>query len=198
VSINGNEPWRLFRCSYRGLRASFPRSDLFSPRDDALLFRPDWEKVATPVVDYALRREDVDGDKLSLMDSPLRLRWLASHTSLKAWENLLLLMDDADEDVRDWATFGLGTLGESDSPDIREALFHRLSDEDDNVRQEATAGLGTRRDQRVLPYLIQTLERPPVSDCIIEAAYQMLGMDSDREDWGTEEYVAALRARFNC
>jgi HEAT repeat protein len=113
-------------------------------------------------------------------------------------ENLLPLMDDADEEVRDWATFGLGAQGESDSPDIREALFRRLSDENDNVRQEATAGLGKRGDPRVLPYLIQTLERPPVSACIIEAAYQMLGMDSDREDWGTEEYVAALRERFNC
>ncbi len=107
-------------------------------------------------------------------------------------------MDDADQEVRDWATFGLGTLGESDSPEIREALFHRLSDGNDDVRQEAMAGLAKRGDQRVLPLLIQTLEDPPVSDCIIEAAYQMLGMDSDREDWGTDEYIAALRARFNC
>jgi HEAT repeat protein len=113
-------------------------------------------------------------------------------------ENLLLLADDADEEVRDWATFGLGTLGARDSPEIRQALFRRLSDGHDDVRQEAMAGLAKRGDQRVLPFLIQTLESPPVSDCIIEAAYQMLGMDSDREDWGTDEYIAALRARFNC
>jgi HEAT repeat protein len=113
-------------------------------------------------------------------------------------KNLLLLLDDADEEVRDWATFGLGTLGESDSLEIREALFHQLSDENDDVRQEAMAGLAKRGDQRVLPHLIQTLESPPVSDCIIEAAYQMLGMVSDREDWGTEEYIAALHTRFNC
>ena len=113
-------------------------------------------------------------------------------------ENLLLLMDDADQEVRDWATFGLGTLGDCDSPEIREALFRRLSDSHDDVCQEAMAGLAKRSDQRVLPPLIRTLESPPVSDCVIEAAYQMLGMDSDREDWGTEEYAAALRARFNC
>lgn len=30
-------------------------------------FRPDWEKVVTPVVDYALTREDVDPDNIALL-----------------------------------------------------------------------------------------------------------------------------------
>jgi hypothetical protein len=58
------------------------------------------------------------------------------------------------------------------------------------------AALGKRGDERVVPFLIETLDRPPVSDCVIEASYQMLGMDADREEWGTNDYAAALRSRF--
>ena len=35
-------------------------------REHGLGFRPDWEAVVTPAVDYALSRPDVDGDKLAL------------------------------------------------------------------------------------------------------------------------------------
>ena len=37
-------------------------------------------------------------------------------------ETLLRLTQDTDEDVRDWATFGLGVLGNTDSDEIREVL----------------------------------------------------------------------------
>jgi HEAT repeat protein len=111
-------------------------------------------------------------------------------------ECLLLLMQDEDEQVRDWATFGLGVLGDLDSVEIRDALFDRLSDSSEEVRQEAMAGLGKRRDQRVLPVLIDALEHPPVADPLIEAACGMLELQTDREDWGTDDYAAALRERF--
>jgi HEAT repeat protein len=111
-------------------------------------------------------------------------------------DSLLLLMEDVDEDVRDWATFGLGTLSSCDSPEIREVLFRRLDDTNTDVRQEAMAGLGKRADERVVPFLLETLDRPPVSDCVLEASYQMLGMDADREDWDTDDYATALRSRF--
>ncbi len=35
-------------------------------REQKLVFRHDWENVVTPVVDYALTRKDVDGDRLAL------------------------------------------------------------------------------------------------------------------------------------
>lgn len=35
-------------------------------REQNLVFRHDWENVVTPVVDYALSRTDVDGDRLAL------------------------------------------------------------------------------------------------------------------------------------
>ena len=65
-------------------------------------------------------------------------------------ETLLRLTQDTDEDVRDWATFGLGVLGNTDSDEIREALVRRLNDSDEDVREEAMVGLGKRNDQRVL------------------------------------------------
>ncbi|MCD4783401.1 MAG: prolyl oligopeptidase family serine peptidase [Candidatus Eremiobacteraeota bacterium] len=36
-------------------------------RKQDLPFRPDWEKVVTPVVDYAVNRKDVDVDRIALM-----------------------------------------------------------------------------------------------------------------------------------
>ena len=36
-------------------------------REQHLFFRTDWEKVVTPVVDYALSRKEVDPDRLALM-----------------------------------------------------------------------------------------------------------------------------------
>ena len=36
-------------------------------REQGLPFRPDWEKVVTPVVDYALTRSEVDPDRIALM-----------------------------------------------------------------------------------------------------------------------------------
>jgi HEAT repeat protein len=111
-------------------------------------------------------------------------------------ECLLLLMKDEDEEVRDWATFGLGVQGDLDSVEIRNALFERLSDSNEDVRNEAMASLGKRRDQRVLPFLVASLAASEVSRPVIEAAWGMLDMDADREDWTTADYASALQERF--
>ncbi len=110
----------------------------------------------------------------------------------------LVLTDDTDEDVRDWATFGLGVLGDLDSIEIRDALFQRLGDPNEDVREEAMVGLGKRRDHRVLPALKAALRRASVSDRVIEAAYEMLNMRDACKDWGIDEYVTALSDRFGC
>lgn len=112
-------------------------------------------------------------------------------------KTLLGLTQDTDEDVRDWATFGLGVLGNTDSDEIREALVRRLTDSDEDVREEAMVGLGKRKDQRVLSTLLVALERPDTTFRVIETAYQMLGMDNEREGWKGTDYAAALRQRFS-
>lgn len=111
-------------------------------------------------------------------------------------ETLMQLAEDAAADVRDWATFGLGVLSQADSAEIREALVRRLSDSDEDALEEAMVGLASRKDHRVLSRLLASLEQPTMTDRVIEAAYLMLGMEREREDWGADDYAAALRERF--
>jgi len=112
-------------------------------------------------------------------------------------QTLLILMEDTDADVRDWATFGLGVLGDQDSQETRDALFHRLNDEDVDTREEALVGLAKRHDTRILPDLISALEQSTISNRVVEAAYTLLGLDNDQEDWSGQDYVNALRRRFS-
>jgi HEAT repeat protein len=112
-------------------------------------------------------------------------------------EALISLTADIDEKVRDWATFALGVLGDIDSDEVREALVQRLSDSSPDVREEAMVGLGKRNDPQVLPDLFKALEPPDPTERVIETAFHMLGMDTDREGWSTADYAAALRQRFS-
>nr|WP_276556848.1 HEAT repeat domain-containing protein [Rhodoblastus acidophilus] len=109
---------------------------------------------------------------------------------------LLVLMRDDDEDVREWATFGLGRQGDADSDDIRAALMVRLDDPFVNVRLEAIASLGKRRERRILSVLLTALEKPEIPMAIVEACWLMLGLENDREDWTAADYAKALRERW--
>jgi HEAT repeat protein len=112
-------------------------------------------------------------------------------------ETLLTLMKDTDDEVRDWATFGLGVLGDQDSLEIRDALHRKLKDRNADVREEALVGLAKRHDTRSLPALIDALEQPNMTDRIIEASYTLLGLESDQKGWSARDYVSALRRRFS-
>lgn len=86
-------------------------------------------------------------------------------------ETLLALMADPDDDVRDWATFGLGTLTDLDGPAVREGLVICLGDENLEVRDEALLGLARRRDPRLVPLLlVARLEEDSVGMLAVEAA----------------------------
>jgi HEAT repeat protein len=109
---------------------------------------------------------------------------------------LVRLTGDEDEDVRDWATFGIGALGKTDSPAIRDALIGRLEDSFEDARQEAIVGLARLKDERVLPALLSTLDESKVPDIIVEAAIEMLGSSESAEVWMPAECAAALREKF--
>jgi HEAT repeat protein len=114
-----------------------------------------------------------------------------------AVEALLTLMQDVDDDVRDWATFGLGVVGDLDSEEIRDALWQKMSDTSRDVREEALVGLGKRKDQRALPALITELDQPEISDRVTEAAAAFLGEKENRADRSAGDYSAALKGRFS-
>jgi HEAT repeat protein len=78
-----------------------------------------------------------------------------------AIRTLIEMSRDRDELVRDWATFGLGTQIDADTPEICAALFARVVDQDEVTRGEALVGLARRKDQRVIEPLIKELARYP-------------------------------------
>jgi HEAT repeat protein len=109
---------------------------------------------------------------------------------------LLLLTRDEEADVRDWAVFGLGVQGDTDSVDIREALLKCLSDPNEDVREEAAVGLGKRRDLRLLPDLRRMLDAPNPSVRVTDAASALLGLPQKPPEWEAQDYKDALDKQF--
>jgi HEAT repeat protein len=83
---------------------------------------------------------------------------LLYQSSALAINTLIELSADPDRDVRNWATFGLGSVSKADSPRIREALLKRLDDVDGEIRGEAMLGLALRREVRLIGPLLKELE----------------------------------------
>jgi HEAT repeat protein len=97
---------------------------------------------------------------------------------------LLQLMRDDDVDVRDWATFGLGSMLVEDTPEIRDALLQRTNDADKMTASEACLGLARRGDRRVTLPLLRALGADFVLWNTVEAAH----------DLAAPELVPALEA----
>jgi HEAT repeat protein len=86
---------------------------------------------------------------------------------------LLRLMDDEDEDVRDWATFGIHQ-GSHDTPATRARLWKALDDPCPEVRGEAAVGLARFGDRSLVPRLEKLLrEDEEISPCYFEAAEEL-------------------------
>lgn len=82
---------------------------------------------------------------------------LTGQTDAAAVAALVRLSADADDEVRNWATFALGTQLELDTPAVRAALHARLDDANEEARGEALLGLARRHDTEVLPAVISAL-----------------------------------------
>ncbi len=89
---------------------------------------------------------------------------------------LIELSADDDGDIRNWATFALGSQVDADTPELRQALFDRAiletgaDDPSAEIRGEALLGLAIRRDRRVINPLIEELESEAVGILAVEAA----------------------------
>lgn len=93
------------------------------------------------------------------------------HPNVRA---LLGAFDDPDDDVRDWAVFGLGVQLDVDTPEIREALYRMLGDTGEaDAAGEAAVALAKRGDPRILDVLLTALADPEVGNLYVEAAAEL-------------------------
>jgi HEAT repeat protein len=96
---------------------------------------------------------------------------LMRHSHPDAIRAMIQLSRDADHDVRNWATFGLGSQIEDDTPEIRHALRTNLTDPDHEIRGEAIVGLAERKDPSITDILIREWQSSDtVSALSIDAA----------------------------
>ena len=83
---------------------------------------------------------------------------------------MVRLSADVSDDVRDWATFTLGSQFDVDSRDVRAALADRLDDPSEAVRAEALVGLARRHDDRALDAARAGLSNDQTGALTFEAA----------------------------
>lgn len=86
---------------------------------------------------------------------------------------LIGLTRDSDEDVRDWAVFGLMNSFNNDTPDIRQAFVDRLADTNATVRGQALLGLARRRAPGTLDAIAREFERPEIHPDAVEAVAEL-------------------------
>ncbi|WP_061941013.1 HEAT repeat domain-containing protein [Collimonas pratensis] len=99
-------------------------------------------------------------------DQRIRLRIaiaLGSYPEVESIDTLLRLAIDISDEVRNWATFGIGSMQEADNSKIRDLLWLNLQESEDDVRGEALMGLAFRKDKRIIPVLLELLD----DDCRI-------------------------------
>lgn len=90
-----------------------------------------------------------------------------------AIETLIELSNDKDFDIRNWATFGLGTQLENDTEEIRNALWNRINDSDFETKSEAIVGLANRMDKKIKEVIISELENGYYGTLLFEAILKL-------------------------
>lgn len=98
---------------------------------------------------------------------------LGSYPGPEATAALMHLAIDRDDLVREWATFGIGTLSEADDDAIRTLLWTNAHDPYRDVRGEAVVGLARRSDPRVIELLKTRLLDDDCRVYELEAAEEM-------------------------
>jgi HEAT repeat protein len=102
---------------------------------------------------------------------------------------LIELTRDADEDVRDWAVFGLMNSFDDDTPEVWQAFLDRLEDPNATVRGQALLGIARRRVPGTLEAVAHEFERPEIHPDALEAV-------SELGDPRGMELLERLRMRF--
>lgn len=90
-----------------------------------------------------------------------------------AIETIIKFSSDKINQIRNWATFDLGTLLTIDNEKIRTALWKRVNDKHQETRLEAIIGLANRKDQRINEIIIQELKAGEMGILLLEAVLEM-------------------------
>lgn len=90
-----------------------------------------------------------------------------------AIETIIKFSSDKINQIRNWATFGLGTLLTIDNERIRTALWNRVNDKHQETRLEAIIGLANRKDQRINEIINQELKAGEMGILLLEAVLKM-------------------------
>ncbi|MDB6037311.1 MAG: hypothetical protein JWM99_1152 [Verrucomicrobiales bacterium] len=119
---------------------------------------------------------------------------LSGHDDERAIKTLIDLSSDEECDVRNWATFALGSQTEVNTAEIRDALVARLQEEDDEIRGEALVGLATRSDKRVVTPFLRELEiqTPEVLRNWVLIADTANAVVRTADQTGAKEWLAVL------
>jgi HEAT repeat protein len=113
----------------------------------------------------------------------------------KAVGALTQLADDPDDEIRDWSLFALGSQSNADSHEIREVFVRHLEDTFPDAREEAIAGLAKRKDPRAALPLLRLMQSGSYFSHH-EYDFKSLFDAPDDADWGIDDYIDALYARF--
>ncbi len=95
---------------------------------------------------------------------------LSCHDENSAIEGLIILSEDSDFDVRNWATFGLGSQCDIDTIELRKALIKRTDDIEPEIRGEALIGLARRKDETIKEKIVKELSGPFYGIWAVDAA----------------------------
>lgn len=93
-------------------------------------------------------------------------------TNEDALRAVIDLCRDQDKDVRDWATFALGTQfqqGDLDLPEAHAVLWERADEDDREIRSQALRGLAFRGERELTERLIRELDADEIFDDVLEA-----------------------------
>lgn len=95
---------------------------------------------------------------------------LSGRTDDDAVAALIRLSRDEDDDVRNWATFGLGTQSDRRDERVCDALAERIDDPHEETRGEAWVGLAEKGDARAFRPALESLESDELWALAVEAA----------------------------
>lgn len=87
----------------------------------------------------------------------------------KAIETLIELSEDRYSSIRNWSTFGIGTLYEKKNDRIINALWKRTKDKHQETKLEAIVGLANRNEIKVKELIIKEIKNGEYGTLLFEA-----------------------------